>query len=268
MASNKNNVIATACECSHYEAMITEQLTEENLASGSYEIFTTGCNAATRNTFAPGHDAKLKSFLIKHSASEYEIRRNDGVAVTDTALGHAKRYAFSHMVAEGIAKKLAKDEARAKRESDRAARKIAATVKVPRPSRPIGVVAPTPAPSLAAIVAKEEADHAAKVAASRPAPEWDDEPQCSHDAMKDDDVECPGCGAEVTAPAEERRAPVSDGDDEILNVNAREEAERDLVEAKVGRWTYNGFVADDETFCYVAKDGGRKTVAKGKYSLI
>lgn len=113
---------ATPCECSKYDALNSEQLTDENLASGSYDCYDTGCSETTRNTFAPGHDAKLKSFLIRHEAAGHEIRRHDGgVATSADAMGHAKRYAFAHMVEAGIRKAETKAQARA----DRAAANVA-----------------------------------------------------------------------------------------------------------------------------------------------
>ena len=221
---------ATPCECSRYEAQITAQLTEENLANGTYETFTTGCNATTAREFAPGHDAKLKSFLIRHSGPEYEIRF--GASVAD-AKEFAKRYAFGYMVLEGIAKAEAKAAAKAEREAARAAKKAEKAAAKAKPA------APAEKP-LAEVVAEEEAKHAAEVAAARPEPEWDDEPA----------------------------KPVADGDDEVLNARAREEREADLVTAKVGRWEYQGFVTEEGGFRYRNKGGHLITAPKGTYKLV
>ena len=112
---------ATPCECSKYDALILEQLTETALENGDYDIFTTNCTSTTRNLFAPGHDAKLKSFLIQHGAAGHEIRRNEGgVATSAEALKHADRYEFGHMVRAGIAKAAEKAKAKAEREKARA----------------------------------------------------------------------------------------------------------------------------------------------------
>jgi hypothetical protein len=221
---------ATACECSKYEAVISEQLTEENLANGTYETFTTGCEATTKNTFAPGHDAKLKSALIRWGAdASMEVARlAGGVRTTADVMHWAGSHGFSTQVAAGIEKAQAKAAAKA----GRAARK-----SPPKAERKLaesaGVVAPAAKP-LADIVAEEEAKHAAEVAASRPTPEWDDEPT-------------------------ERRAPVSDGDDEVLNQSAREERDRHLVIAKVGRWEKEGVISEDGSFSYRDSKGELKS---------
>ncbi|QJD54053.1 hypothetical protein SEA_GALACTICA_106 [Streptomyces phage Galactica] len=226
---------ATACECSKYEAFIPEQHTEENLANGNYDTFSTGCVATTKREFAPGHDAKLKSFLIQHGAQSHEIRYG---AVVSTAEDFAKRYTFGYMILEGIAKAKEKLAAKAERAAKKAAkpakaeRKLAEKAKVVAPAKP-----------LAEVVAEEEAKHAAEVAASRPEPEWDDEETAT-------------------------RKPVSDGDDEALNARAREERERDEVTAKVGRWEYKGIITDEGGFRYRNKGGNLITAPKGTYKLV
>lgn len=260
MASNKTNATApTACECSFYDALVPEQLTEENLASGSYDSFSTGCTATTRNTFAPGHDAKLKSFLIKYSGAEYELRRNDGVAVSRTAVDHAKAFAFAHMVVEGIAKKEAKDQARASRA---AARKAPKTKKSDEAGGTThrSFVPTQPAASLAEIVAAEEAEHAAKIAASRPEPEWDDSDECQHEGVKDIGDECPECGAEITDLGHVSEEEI---DEDGLLVTAKQHI------IKVGRWEYKAIIQDDGSARYLAKDGKtHKDVEKGKYAVL
>lgn len=232
---------ATPCECSKYDALPGD-LTEAQIESGDYESWDTGCTSTTRNLFAPGHDAKLKSFLIKHEANGNEIRRNDGgVATTTDAMGHANRYEFAHMVAAGIEKAKAKAAAKAERAAKAAERKAAKGKPAERKlAEGAGIVPAQPTQPLAEIVKAEEERHAAEVAASRPEPEWDDEP----------------------------RKPVSDGDDEALNTSAREERERDLVQAKIGRWTYQGHVGEDGVFTYRTPKGELKQAAEGKYKVL
>lgn len=222
-------ITATPCECSLFEAFIPEQLTDETIESGDFDTLTTGCTATTKRTFAPGHDAKLKSFLIKHEAAGNEIRRNDGIAVTADAMGHARRYDFAHLVAAGIEKAQAKAEARATRAATKAANAAkpkatkadAAGGTTHRSWRPIGTAAvhdgnearqAREANSLAEVVAAEEAKHVAEQAASRPVPEWDDEAK---------------------------------------SVDLTDEPE---VIAKVGRWEYKG-IEKGGVFYYLAKDG-------------
>lgn len=231
---------ATACECSKYEAVIGEQLTEENLASGNYETFSTGCVATTKREFAPGHDAKLKSFLITHGAQGHDIRF--GITL-GTAEQFAKQYTFGYMILEGIAKATEKANAKAEREAARAAKKNA-----PKGERKLaegaGVV------KVADVVKAEEAAHAeaeaAKVAARENSAEWDDAPKV----------------AEVATP-------ITLEDDEAMNAHAHQAREAaGLVKAKVGRWEHEGYVNEDGSFTYAKRSGGTKTVAEGKYTLI
>lgn len=232
---------ATACECSKFEAMISEQHTEENLANGNYDVFSTGCAATTKREFAPGHDAKLKSFLIEHGAQGHEIRYG---AVVSTAEDFAKRYTFGYMILDGIEKAKGKLAAKAQREADRAAKKAAKGKPAERKlAEAAGVVVPA---KVADIVAAEEAAHAEaeakKVAEREASADWDDAP-------KDD-------------------APILE-DDAAMNTLARESREAaGLVKAKVGRWEHEGYVNEDGSFTYAKRSGGTKTVAEGKYTLI
>lgn len=235
---------ATACECSKYEAVISAELTEENLANGSYQTFSTDCTATTRNTFAPGHDAKLKSALIRWGADAgMEVARlAGGVRTTASAQHWADSHGFGTQVAAGIKKAQEKQAAKAARAAKKAAPKAERVL-----AEKAGLVATeTPseaAKNLAEIVAAEEAAHAAEVAASRPEPEWDDEPQAAADA------------------------PVLE-DEAAMNTAAREERERHLVKAKVGRWEREGVLNDDKSFSFRDKSGDLKTVAKGKFTLL
>lgn len=223
---------ATPCECSKYDA-VPANLTEEQLAGGDYPIWTTGCTATTKREFAPGHDAKLKSALITWGAVDADVRKG---ITHDTAEGWAKGYHFGYMVVEGIAK--AKDKLAAK--AERAAKKAAKPAKAERKlAESAGVVAPA---KVADIVAAEEAAHAEaeakKVAEREASQDWDDAP-----------------------------APILE-DEAAMNTNAREERERDLVDAKIGRWTYKGHVGEDGVFVYRNKAGELKQAAEGTYKLV
>lgn len=89
-----------ACACSTVIA-IAEDGTE----------IRTGCHATTKRTFAPGHDARLKGFLIRAGAENMMVRFEDS-GINLTALGLAASFGFSHMVEDGI--RAAKDRAFAK----------------------------------------------------------------------------------------------------------------------------------------------------------
>ncbi|MEU0246652.1 hypothetical protein ABZ192_20415 [Streptomyces sp. NPDC006235] len=120
------------CECAAYDALPAD-LTEEQVASGDYEVFTTGCTATTKRQFAPGHDAKLKSALIRWGALGLDIRRNEGgVATSASADKHAARYAFAHMVTAGVKRAEAKAAEKARKAEERAARKAAPKAKAPK----------------------------------------------------------------------------------------------------------------------------------------
>ncbi|MFF0402047.1 hypothetical protein [[Kitasatospora] papulosa] len=79
---------------------------------------TTGCAAETKRLFAPGHDAKLKSFLIRMGAEGVEVIRTlDGLASSADASTHAAKFPFGHMVAAGITRAEGKAAAKAEREA-------------------------------------------------------------------------------------------------------------------------------------------------------
>lgn len=242
---------ATACECSKYEATIGEQLTEENLASGNYDTFSTGCVATTKREFAPGHDAKLKSFLITHGAQGHDIRF--GITL-GTAEQFAKQYTFGYMITEGIAKATEKLAAKAEREAARAAKKTA-----PKAATQV------PGSSLAEIVAAEEAAHAEAVAKAQPEPEWDDivappEASAEHMAL---------AAYDEAAKVAEVAQPLILEDEGAMNAHAQDaRVAAGLVKAKVGRWEHEGYVNEDGSFTYAKRSGGTKTIAAGKYSLI
>lgn len=233
MTKNLQTETGTACECSKFEARVSEQLTPENLASGDYDTFSTGCTATTKREFAPGHDAKLKSFLIEHGSQGHDIVFG---TTHGTAEDFAKRYTFGYMILEGIAKAKDKLAAKAEREAARAAKKGKTAER--KLAESAGVV------KVADIVAAEEAAHAEaeakKVAEREQSAEWDDAPKA---------------------------APILE-DEAAMNAHAREAQEAGKVEAKVGRWTYKGYVNDDGSFTYAAKLGGTKTVPAGKYQLV
>jgi DNA-directed RNA polymerase subunit M/transcription elongation factor TFIIS len=158
------------CECQKFDALDSAQLTEESLANGDYDSWETYCTQDTRNTFAPGHDAKLKSFLIKHELLGHEIRRHEGgVAVSDDAVGHAKRYGFGHMVVAGIVRAQERAAVKAAKKAERDAAK------------------------------EKKALESGKIKATiTPSVTIPDEPECEHDTARPDDLECPECGADMS----------------------------------------------------------------------
>lgn len=82
---------------------------------------STGCLAETNRDFAPGHDAKLKSFLIRVGAQGHSVRVL-GLPGTLNAEQAANVYGFGYMVAEGIKRAEAREFAKLIRETKRQAK--------------------------------------------------------------------------------------------------------------------------------------------------
>jgi hypothetical protein len=79
------------CACGGYQAVAADGATSR-----------TGCSAVTKRTFAPGHDARLKGFLIRAGAQGLLIRTPVG-GDDQAPVKVAERFGFGHMVAKGIA---------------------------------------------------------------------------------------------------------------------------------------------------------------------
>jgi hypothetical protein len=86
-----------SCLCSHYK---TE--------SGQ----TTGCTSVTPRRFAPGHDAKLKSFLIKAGADGQRVV-NTVSQETRSAIAWAEMFGYDGIVTGGIDREVARRQAKA-----------------------------------------------------------------------------------------------------------------------------------------------------------
>lgn len=105
----KATAAKTACACSKIVAF-TEDGAER----------TTGCTATTGRTFAPGHDARLKGFLIRAGAEGLMVRLGDDVNTSAQAVADA--FGFGHMVREGIERAAKKAFAKTLRETVQAAK--------------------------------------------------------------------------------------------------------------------------------------------------
>lgn len=115
MTKAAKNTETRPCRCSIYSAIV-EEVTNEHGEFVDIIEETTGCTQTTKNDFAQGHDAKLKSHLITWGVLGYDVSRIEGgMRITNDAQGQANEYAFAYMVAEGIAKGIAKREAAQKR---------------------------------------------------------------------------------------------------------------------------------------------------------
>lgn len=86
-----------ACACSGFKA----------IDAAGRVVSTTGCTATTRRTFAPGHDARMKGFLIRAGREGNLVRTPEGGS-DQLPAKVADRFGFAHMVRDGIARKAAK----------------------------------------------------------------------------------------------------------------------------------------------------------------
>ena len=65
-------------------------------------LTTTGCVATTKRTFAPGHDARMKGFLIRAGIAGHKVRIGaDGEERSAQAV--ADQFGFGNQVRDGIA---------------------------------------------------------------------------------------------------------------------------------------------------------------------
>lgn len=221
-AAAKVKTAAHPCECGLFETLVNVRPNDTDGDLVWDEEFTTGCGGATTlRTFAPGHDARLKGFLIKMGARGEDVDRVDGgVRIGGDALGWAHKYGFGSQVSAGIENALAKIEARKAKET---ARQEAADLRAAQKAAKVSVKA---ASALAADTAKAQADMQATADAASA--------KLIADALAD---------AQAAADAEAAVA-----------------ATASLVQAKVGRWTYDGVHNEAEgTFSYESK-GVAKTV--------
>lgn len=200
------------------------------------ETLTTGCVSTTVRTFAPGHDAKLKGFLIRAGRAAQLVRTTDDTVAVE-AVAMAAKYGFAKQVAEGVSRVAAPKKPRNR-----------------KPATVASVVAEALAPvaSLAETVATEEAAFAELMADAireqQESAEWDDETPAS----ETNDL----AAAQLAA----YRDALADAEAEAAETGA--EAPRDVfvqVWRKVGRWPHLGtLAADDKTFTYTARNGDQK----------
>lgn len=121
----------TPCRCAAFSVLVNLRETE----SGDLvwdERLTTGCpGTLTGRDFAPGHDAKLKGFLIRWGVEGHEVTYNDGgSALVGGAIGMADRFGFAQQVRSGIAKGLIKAEIKKLKRGERSESCEVATEKL------------------------------------------------------------------------------------------------------------------------------------------
>lgn len=147
MTKNTKTEALRPCTCSRFFAVVVPMDTLDD-GTVTEEVTTdTGCSATTRNDFAQGHDAKLKSHLIRWGARGYEVAYVDGgVRVGTDARSIAARFGFGHQVEAGIVALAAKLKRRAERAAakhDKAAAKAAQTEAEEAPEAPVVEVVST-----------------------------------------------------------------------------------------------------------------------------
>lgn len=122
----------TRCACHAFEIQTWTGEVPEGADPGDYAQYEgTGCTQMTHRTFAPGHDAKLKSLLIKAGAAGAEVVRVEGgMNVYSSAEQVADHFGFGHQVLSGIQRAKAKAAERAEKKAAKKASKAAA--KAPR----------------------------------------------------------------------------------------------------------------------------------------
>lgn len=100
---------------------------------GNYTDAETGarlvCVRETAREFAPGHDAKLKGFLIRAGAAGHAVKVL-GRPGTVTAQEAADWYGFGHLVAQGIKRAQDREFAKLLRETTKQAKKTHETPRV------------------------------------------------------------------------------------------------------------------------------------------
>ena len=209
----------SACACSLFRVLDESRVSEKN--PDDYDEYTTGCaGGKTKSRFLPGHDAKLKSLLIKSGIHDWSVRKHLGGGDDQIASAEvfAKDYGFDTQVLAGIV---------------RGKQKLADKAK---PKKATAPATTTAAPALAAVVADEEAKHQKKqrekIRQQQAHAEWADDAQL---------------GAQ----------------------SAREERERGLVKAKVGRWEYLGLINEKSgAFHYTSNSGDKKVAKSGRFTLV
>ncbi|MEU9506488.1 hypothetical protein AB0D32_09445 [Micromonospora sp. NPDC048170] len=98
------------CACRSFAVLDGDQVTE-----------TTGCDRMTNRQFAQGHDAKLKSMLIRAGVAGLQVRwTEDDQAREGDPLAASRGFGFGHQVEAGIRGRLDKLAERAARKAAKA----------------------------------------------------------------------------------------------------------------------------------------------------
>ncbi|SIR13138.1 hypothetical protein [Micromonospora avicenniae] len=109
------------CACQSFAVLDGETVTE-----------TTGCTKVVPRRFAQGHDAKLKSLLIRAGVAGYRVRwTEDDQTREGDPLAASRLFGFGHQVESGIRGRLDKLARRAEKKAAKAQPRVVA-IKVGR----------------------------------------------------------------------------------------------------------------------------------------
>lgn len=88
------------CACRSYSFLIT---VSETPTETVWHQKTTECTDTTQSTYTPGHDAKLRSFLVQAGIEGCQVRRVKGdIIIGKSALRVAAELGWEDAVREGI----------------------------------------------------------------------------------------------------------------------------------------------------------------------
>ena len=88
------------CACSRYSVLIK---VSETTAESVWRQRTTECTSTTQSTYAQGHDAKLRRFLVLAGVEGHRVRHAQGEMVVEAdALRVATGLGWGDAVREGI----------------------------------------------------------------------------------------------------------------------------------------------------------------------
>lgn len=227
----KKTPVQIPCSCSKYSVNEWDEAKQDWNTKA-----TTGCRGVlTARTFAPGHDAKLKGFLIRAGIAGDEVSDDQGI--TAHAFAMAARYGFEVMVRQGVVGGILKLENKKLKKGERSELAEAAQARVDAMKHDGNEARQErEAKGLEAQVAAEEAKYAEQ-RISEAAQAW-------RESQADEEW--------ADAHTDEDKARYADP------------SEPTIVKAKVGRWTYEGTVEGD-TFTYEAKGEVRTST---KFTLV
>lgn len=106
------------CECSHWWAGITVDGADGSEPTIEDEMTTECDGRLVSRTFAQGHDAKLKSLLIRAGVAGLDV--HDGRGTSADAVNMAGRFGWGALVGKGVASGLAKLETKRLRDTAKA----------------------------------------------------------------------------------------------------------------------------------------------------